>query len=40
MTNDTKIILEILKAMDKITREQLDRAIVNEDKEFEEMEDK
>ncbi len=37
MINDPKDIAEILKALDKITFEQLDRAIKNADKEYEEM---
>ena len=35
MINDIKIIQEILKELDKITFEQLDKAISNVDKEYE-----
>lgn len=37
MINDPKDIIEILKALDKITFEQLDKAIKNADKEYEQM---
>lgn len=40
MINNPKIIQEILKELDKITFEQLDRAIRSVDKEYEKMQDK